>query len=434
MDTGSIGRSKRLERTDNPIGVVGNRFRVIILSEGLGNLGSVFYYTPESIQSAVPIFEGAKCFADHPEESEAIERPERSIRDIVGHFENVATAQFDDTVKLMADLVLVEGIDYDWARSQLKHALKYSEKYNTQDFIGLSINASGDATETPIDDVIAMAPESCRAKLMEAKSNGTQIINVTTLIDSCISADLVTSAGAGGRAVSILEHSKEKKNMSKQKQVDEKPADGKTADPHTDKDQDVELIKSMIKKYMGDKAASEEEEAEIKKMAAAYKSMGAESMEAAYEAAMKHFKAAKLMKADECKAKEEEAGKLPVADKKDGDKDDKEESEKKEEESEKKESDALRARVAALEEKLLEKELNEHIENVLRESKLSMKATKIFKEGLGKIKTKTDFDKKFNDFKEMYLAVKGELESGLNPEKIVNVDSKPAITFADCVN
>jgi phage I-like protein len=161
--------------------------------------------------------------------------------------------------------------------------------------------------------------------------------------------------------------------------------------------------------------------------------MGAESMEAAYESAMKHFKAAKAMKADECKdgKKEEEAGKPPVADGKDGDKKD---DKKEEEADEKKESAVLLARIAALEERLVEKELNEHIENVLKESKLSMKATKIFKEGLGKIKSKTDFDKKFNDFKEMYLAVKGELESGLNPEKIVNVESNTAISFAGCVN
>ncbi|HML23551.1 MAG TPA: hypothetical protein PKD09_17980 [Aggregatilinea sp.] len=41
-------------------------------------------YTPPALQSGVEVFEGAKIFADHPSRLEERDRPERSVRDLVG--------------------------------------------------------------------------------------------------------------------------------------------------------------------------------------------------------------------------------------------------------------------------------------------------------------------------------------------------------------
>ncbi|MFA7386076.1 MAG: hypothetical protein WCZ87_00290 [Thiohalobacteraceae bacterium] len=54
----------------------------VIVVEGRSANGNV--YTREALQSGVRIFDGALMFADHPSAVEEAQRPERSVRDVVG--------------------------------------------------------------------------------------------------------------------------------------------------------------------------------------------------------------------------------------------------------------------------------------------------------------------------------------------------------------
>lgn len=54
----------------------------VIVVEGRSANGNV--YTREALQSGVQIFDGALMFADHPSAAEEAQRPERSVRDVVG--------------------------------------------------------------------------------------------------------------------------------------------------------------------------------------------------------------------------------------------------------------------------------------------------------------------------------------------------------------
>ena len=84
----------------------GKRFRVILIQEGMGNLRDCFYYTKDCLKASAPLFEGKKCFADHPNQLEEQIHPERSTKDVLGYYENCEYAEDDGRGQIQADLVL----------------------------------------------------------------------------------------------------------------------------------------------------------------------------------------------------------------------------------------------------------------------------------------------------------------------------------------
>lgn len=189
----------------------GSKFSATLLMEGLGNMVDGFYYTKDALLSGVALFEGKKIYADHPSEFDEEVRPERSVRDILGHFENCQVETLDDGRQaLTADVVILPGQNYDWARVQMSHAIKYSEKFPDKEFIGLSINASGDSAEVPLDEFMneTDVPESCIPKLMKAKEQGLENLKLATKFKNAVSIDLVTTPGAGGKILQFLEQEK----------------------------------------------------------------------------------------------------------------------------------------------------------------------------------------------------------------------------------
>jgi hypothetical protein len=169
---------------DQPI----RRARVCIISEGPGNLADRHWYTREAIESGVAVFEGAKAFADHPSRREEIELPERSVRQLIGHFEKCAVESGrDGRAALMADLVL-NPADSDLmrhVRGLIREAADHAALYpDMQPHSGLSINADGED-----------AP---------AEINGEQW-NAVTRLTAAISADVVTFPAARGGWTRSLE-------------------------------------------------------------------------------------------------------------------------------------------------------------------------------------------------------------------------------------
>lgn len=189
-------------------GVGPYQFQVILIEEGMGNMRDAYFYTKDALKMAVPSFDGKKCFANHPTEKEETERPERDVRDIIGHFENVRyeESKDDGRGRLMADLNILTTDYYKWARELIFESVEYSKKYPERPLIGLSINAAGEAEPTPITQVISdnSVSESIKPKLIDAQTKGIEEVKIVTAITDAVSVDLVTEAGAGGKILSVI--------------------------------------------------------------------------------------------------------------------------------------------------------------------------------------------------------------------------------------
>lgn len=445
----------------------GSRFRVILIQEGLGNLSDCFFYTKDCLQGSVSLFEGVKCFADHPDAIQEQVRPERSTRDILGHFEGVKFEEQDGRGMLTADLCIVDDPAFDWARALLINSVQYAQKYSESEFVGLSINANGEATSVGLQDFIREQkfPPSVMEKIERAVSEGISEIRPVSSLKEATSCDLVTEAGAGGKILKMIEQernpmskkvreSKEDKKESDGMEMDKKGMEGGGGDDagHSDADKDKDLIQKMIKQYLGDEHAGSEEAMNMAKEAhEAYKAECKDPKEA-YEKAGMHLKmAAKI--GDNMKQKKEDSDKTSQdqdSDKKDDDgKDAKESEEKKEEESHKESSVSLRtellkakAEITRLQEGLKKYELNEYLDKKLKESKRAVKITSKFREALGTPRSKQEIDQSFKIFMAGVDGNKTEevgddFSSFIMPEKTNNhfEESEDASTigsFADC--
>lgn len=479
----------------------GKKFRVTLLQEGLGNFKDCYFYTKDAIASAVPLYEGAHFFVDHPSQSEEQDRPERSVNDLNGYFENAA-AELDDQGRgiLAADMVLVSGLGFERTRSLIQESLEYKLKHQDKDLVGLSINASGEFGDAPIDLLIgdASIPDICKQKLMEAKERGITAVRPVLEMTTAVSCDLVTAAGAGGSINQLLEG---KGRMAKPTKGKQREGKGKeagagagaapgsdTADEqgnHPDAQQDKELIQSLLQKAFGD-GFTEDDHQQAHEMYQEALAVHEGDEKEAQETAVRAMKMAKHMQAKQEAAAA--AGNPPPAkgaqpgaatgqqegeEGEEGAHQEGEEGEQCEDdaggygdgkaikgkpaagpakpsmpagsqtqESAKgkatlmKEVAALTGEVAKLQQRLAARDLKDHIETKLRESKLPMKATKKFRESiLPSVKTIKEFDAQLKVFQEAYQ-LGGEADSGfiLGAERGAFVESASGLDFSDCKN
>jgi hypothetical protein len=121
----------------------------------------------------VPLFEGCRAYCDHPTKSEERDRPERSIRDICGWFDGVHFDEAEQGVR--GKFHVLESAD--WLRRTLKSAWDAGKR----DLLGFSINALG---------------------RMGARRGGPALVEA---VEKVISTDVVTTPGAGGRLLGVLE-------------------------------------------------------------------------------------------------------------------------------------------------------------------------------------------------------------------------------------
>lgn len=446
----------------------GKRFSVILIKEGLGNLKDCAYYTRGALQQAVAdkIFEGKKLYVDHPSEMDEVNRPERSVRDVGGYFENIRFEVDGDRSQLAGDLVVLGGAAFDQSRTLIRESVRYADKHDG-DLIGLSINANGDADEIPFDEFLkeATIPSDVMPKIEKARAQGATVVRVVKQIQSAVSCDLVTEAGAGGRVVKMLEQEKklmakkiveaeEKKVEGEEKKEAEEKKEGEEADPapaddakkdpaHDDEQEDKDLIKKMMDKHLG--ADSQHDEADMSAVTEAYKmakeGMGMEGEEAEKAAcySMKMAKHAQGKK--EAEEKKEAEAKEAAA---------KEAEEKKEGAAAqattgvpslpKKEAEkviALTAENAKLRESVKKFEVEKFLDKTLRESGLPMSATKEFRKLATACKSEKEITEKFQVFNEAYKLGGGEAGGFgfvITPEKEETDLSEQvkALTFEDC--
>jgi hypothetical protein len=454
-------------------GVGYTRMRVVLIEEGMGNSNSAFYYNKDAINSCVALFEGKKIYADHPTRTEDETRPERSVRDVLGHYENVAVTESDSgQSQLEADVVIMPDQPFAWARALLRTAVEFSKKYPDKEFVGLSINASGDAEEQPIQSVLESAPEGAKLKIQEAIQAGIESLRVVSKIDDAVSCDLVTEAGAGGKVLNLIEQEKSMSKKVKAKESDDskdlkkkapaaadskdavnadaeeaegndaaQPSDGE----HADEKQDIELIKKMIAKYMGDGDGQVKESEAQEAQGIAH-----ECMKQALEMGMSKEEALKCAEAGMRAAKKLAAANESV----EAESESKEEAEAVEAEAEakeskealeKKESNVIKmtARIALLESENLKLKTEKHLETLCVESGLPMAATKAFRtmESVKSAKTVAELDKIMKVFKEGFgHSSSGKADSMYSfvttTEKTTNQNSSSgkALDFSDCKN
>ncbi len=151
---------------------------VYIISEGPGNQADKHFYTKEALQKSFQRFDGAKAYADHPSKIEEQSRPERSIRDVIGHYHSAEFVEVGGVGKIKAILKVNQGDAFQWVWDMLQEALAFADKFPDQDYVGISIAADGITAESERDG--------------EAWNDVTEISRV-------VSADIVTQPAAGGK-------------------------------------------------------------------------------------------------------------------------------------------------------------------------------------------------------------------------------------------
>ena len=192
---------------------------VIIIEEGMGNKRDRHFYLPKTLQETVKnhVFNGAQAYADHPSKFDDSNRPERSVRDLIGYYFDDRIVTTDAGVAIAAKLKIQEGVD--WALGLVKEAIDYNKKFPDKVYVGISINADGDTSPNERD--------------------GQQVNDVTSITEA-FSADMVTKPARGGKFLQLVEsvQGAHKGALVSTKIIDaatqlEKLAEGQEVDPKT---------------------------------------------------------------------------------------------------------------------------------------------------------------------------------------------------------
>ena len=155
---------------------------VTVLESGVSRNG--WSYSPELLQTATPLFEGARAFADHPGPAD---RAERSIRDIVGYYHSprFEAGPQGQPARIKACLRVLESAHWLW--TMIAEAVA-----DGQPFVGLSVDFLG-----------AVKPGRRGAAVREVQA-----------IRQLLSVDVVTRPSAGGRFERILNAIHEEEPMT----------------------------------------------------------------------------------------------------------------------------------------------------------------------------------------------------------------------------
>lgn len=168
----------------------GNKVRVVLITEGMGNQRDRNWYTKEAILKAPSIFEGVQSYLDHPSVSEERDRPERSVKELCGYFTDVEVGTFKyqetEVSALYANLNFDESDAGRNAKAKVKAALEYAKKYPDKNLVyaGLSINADGRTEPAEINN---------------------QQVNKVMEFTSAFSVDVVTKPARGGKFMNFTE-------------------------------------------------------------------------------------------------------------------------------------------------------------------------------------------------------------------------------------
>jgi len=147
----------------------GRLWKVCLIQPGVSLNG--VRYGREVLEVAAPLFEGVKAYSDHATKREMQERPERSVRDIVGWFDGVQVTESG----LMGRFHVCDNVR--WLRELLLDCYTYGRP----DLIGFSIDAVAEGHQAPDGRTFIVD------RLLKVRS-----------------VDVVTEPAAGGRIVDLV--------------------------------------------------------------------------------------------------------------------------------------------------------------------------------------------------------------------------------------
>lgn len=163
-----------------------------IIQPGWGSSG---FYPADVLERDRTVFEGAQMFWDHPSQTERVDRPERSLKDLA--------AVIEGPVRWVN-----EGRDGPGLYAEARVFKPYRETLaELAPHIGVSIRASGSAAEGEAD--------GRKGRIVES-------------IKSAFSVDFVTKPGAGGKILEIFESAR-----------------GLNQDPHTPEEDSMDLQEAI---------------------------------------------------------------------------------------------------------------------------------------------------------------------------------------------
>ena len=175
-------------------------FKVILISEGLGNRANMNYYGPEAISSAPSIFEGKPCYLNHPSESEENDIPERRVEQQCGFFKNCKVENINGQRAVTGELTLESTPQGDYARKKCEFALLYRREMpaSPEEYCGFSVAAAGESER--------------RTVKVDGKYESVNYLTAFTAARSC---DMVTTPARGGKILQLLESKRNLNPMEK---------------------------------------------------------------------------------------------------------------------------------------------------------------------------------------------------------------------------
>lgn len=156
-------------------------FLVTIIEEGMGNSKDKNYYSGEALQKGVPLFNGTKAYADHPDMIQEKTLPERSMKDLVGWYSDCFVDSNPETGRSRLRGKLHFFPSAKWLTDMIDTILG---EPTAQNLFGISINAIG--------------------KTRTVEMNG-DMVNYVEEFQKVDSADVVTEPAARGKIDKVLE-------------------------------------------------------------------------------------------------------------------------------------------------------------------------------------------------------------------------------------
>lgn len=180
---------------------------VVLITGGPGNRMHGNFYPPEIVARDAHVFEGVKCFLNHPGAYDEKNRPEREAESVLGWFSNVQPLRADGNTTVVGDLNYMRHLDGSLtdagtkARGYVESAIVYNRQYPQADkvLLGFSINAQGPTHRELSEALIQRYPQFAEA--LKAR----EWWNVSDGIESAQSVDLVTFPARGGRVIGLAE-------------------------------------------------------------------------------------------------------------------------------------------------------------------------------------------------------------------------------------
>jgi len=171
-------------------------FKVVLITEGLGNRRNMNYYGPEAIASAARVYEGKSCYINHQSLDEEETLPERDVRDKAGYWKNLSVVEVEGIPGCVGELHCDLSESGRFLAEKVQSALHYKKEFpdNGREYCGFSVNGDGEADR----------------REQEVDGETVAVNYVKEFTDESESCDLVTTPARGGKAVSVIRESADK--------------------------------------------------------------------------------------------------------------------------------------------------------------------------------------------------------------------------------